>query len=124
RSAFLVYAGAAPTAAISGERNFLNVPIGIGVGLPISPVAWLTISPWFEAAPGLDLDTTIHDPDLSEYEPDEADLQQVLNGQEAVLFSEDDLRDVIDDSIEMDLAFEVPLRAGLDVTARISEAWS
>lgn len=124
RAALLVYAGGAPTAAISGERNFLNVPIGIGVGLPLSPAPWITISPWFEAAPGVDLDTTIHDPDLSEYEPDEADLQQVLNGDDVVLLSEDDIRDVIADSVELDLAFEIPLRAGLDVTARLSESWS
>lgn len=124
RAALLFYGGAAPTAAISGERNFLNVPIGIGVGASLSPAPWLSITPWLEAAPGVDLDTTIHDPDLSEYEPDENDIQDVINGEEAVVFTEDDLRDVIADSIEMDVAFEIPMRAGLDVTARLSEKWS
>lgn len=124
RAALILYAGGAPNAAVSGKRNFLNVPIGIGLGSALSPASWISITPWFEAAPGLDLDTTIVEPDLSQYAPNNGDIQQLINGQEAVLLSEDDIKQVISDSVKVDLAFEMAMRAGLDVTLRMSESWS
>lgn len=120
----ILYAGGAPTAAVSGKRNFLNVPIGIGVGSAVSPASWISITPWFEAAPGLDLDTTIVEPDLSRYEPTNSEIQQLIEGQDAVLLSEEDIRQVISDSVKVDVAFEMAMRAGLDVTLRMSESWS
>ncbi len=120
----IVYAGGAPTAAVSGKRNFLNVPIGIGLGSALSPASWITITPWFEAAPGLDLDTTIVEPDLSQYAPSNADLQDLLNDREAVILSEEELNQIISDSVKVDVAFEMAMRAGLDVTLRMSESWS
>jgi hypothetical protein len=122
--ALMVYAGGAPVAAVSGERNFLNVPIGVGLGVPLSPKSWVTFTPWFEAAPGLDLDTTIRPPDLSQFEPDENDIQNVLNGQDAVLVSEDDVRNAISESVVVDVSFEAAMRAGLDITLRASDSWS
>jgi hypothetical protein len=124
QAALILYAGGAPNAAVSGKRNFLNVPIGIGVGTALSPAPWISFTPWFEAAPGLDLDTTIVEPDLSQYAPNNGDIQELINGQEAVLFSEDDIKQVIADSIKVDLAFEMAMRAGLDITLRMSESWS
>jgi hypothetical protein len=124
KAALILYAGGAPNAAVSGKRNFLNVPIGIGLGSALSPASWISITPWFEAAPGLDLDTTIVEPDLSQYAPNNGDIQELINGQEAVLFSEDDIKQVIADSVKVDLAFEMAMRAGLDVTLRMSESWS
>lgn len=122
--ALMMYAGGAPVAAVSGERNFLNVPIGVGLGVPLSPKPWVTFTPWFEAAPGLDLDTTINSPDLSRFEPDESDLAEVIQGRDAVIVSEDDVRQAISDSIVVDVAFEAAMRAGLDITLRASDSWS
>ncbi len=122
--ALMIYAGGAPVAAVSGERNFLNVPIGIGLGVPLSPKPWVTFTPWFEVAPGLDLDTTIKAPDLSQFEPDEGDIQDVLNGDDAVLVSEDDVRNAISEAVVVDVSFEAAMRAGLDVNLRMSDSWS
>ncbi len=124
KAALMVYAGGAPNAAVSGKRNFLNVPIGIGLGTALSPASWITFTPWFEAAPGLDLDTTIVEPDLSRFAPNNGDIQELINGQEAVLLSEEDIKQVISDSVKVDLAFEMAMRAGLDITLRMSESWS
>lgn len=124
KAALILYAGGAPNAAVSGKRNFLNVPIGIGIGSALSPASWISITPWFEAAPGLDLDTTIVEPDLSQYAPDNGAIQDLINDQEAVLFSEEDIKQVIADSVKVDLAFEMAMRAGLDITLRMSESWS
>ena len=43
--------GAVPTAYVSGERNFLTVPLVLGFGVPLSPHQAVTITPWFEMAP-------------------------------------------------------------------------
>jgi hypothetical protein len=122
--ALMLYAGGAPVAAVSGERNFLNVPIGVGVGVPLSPKPWVTFTPWFEAAPGVDLDTTIRSPDLSQFEPDENDIEGVLNGENPVLVSEQDVRDAISESVIVDVTFQAAMRAGLDITLRMSDSWS
>lgn len=124
KAGIIIYAGAAPTAAVSGKRNFLNVPIGIGVGAALSPASWVTITPWFEAAPGIDLDTTIVQPDLSRYAPTDSDIQDILNDRDAVILSEEELNQIISDSVKVDVAFEMAMRAGLDVTLRMSESWS
>lgn len=124
RVGLVTYVGAAPTAAVSGRRNFLNVPLGIGVGAALSPASWISITPWFEAAPGLDLDTTIEDPDLSPYAPTDADVQDIINGRDPVLLTEAEIRDIISESVKVDVAFEMAMRAGLDVTLRMTESWS
>lgn len=124
KAGLIIYAGGAPTAAVSGKRNFLNVPIGIGVGAALSPASWVSITPWFEAAPGLDLDTTIVQPDLSRYAPTDSDIQDILNDRDAVILSEEELNQIISDSVKVDVAFEMAMRAGLDVTLRMSESWS
>lgn len=124
KAAVILYAGGAPTAAVSGKRNFLNVPIGLGIGAALSPATWVSITPWFEAAPGVDLDTTIVEPDLSSLAPDNSDIQQLINGQEAVLVSEEDIKKAIADSVKVDISFEMAMRAGLDINLRMSESWS
>lgn len=124
KAALVMYAGGAPTAAVSGKRNFLNVPIGVGLGTSLSPASWVSFTPWFEAAPGVDLDTRIVEPDLSSFAPNDGDLQQLINGEEAVLLSNEDIQKVITDSIEVDVGFEMAMRVGLDITLRMSESWS
>jgi hypothetical protein len=124
RVGLVTYVGAAPTAAVSGRRNFLNVPLGIGLGAALSPASWISITPWFEAAPGLDLDTTIEDPDLSPYAPSESDIQDIINNRQPVPLTEAEVRNLLSDSVKVDLAFEMAMRAGLDVTLRMTESWS
>ena len=54
-----LYVGSAPTILVSGSRNFLSVPFLFGVGVPVTPVKALSITPWFELSPGVNLDTVI-----------------------------------------------------------------
>lgn len=48
----------------------------------------------------------------------------MIEGQDAVLLSEEDIKQAISDSVKVDVAFEMAMRAGLDVTLRMSESWS
>jgi len=61
RSSFGFYVGGVPTALISGQLNFVSVPLVLGIGMPLSPAPWITIAPWLEVSPGFDFDTEIHE---------------------------------------------------------------
>lgn len=58
-SAFAFYLGGVPTALISGELNFISVPLVMGLALPFSPAPSVTFTPWVELSPGLNFDTRI-----------------------------------------------------------------
>src|SRR5690606_14523564 len=59
------YFGAVPTAAVSGPENFMSLPANLGLGVSLSPAGWLTVTPWFEASPSVDLDTRVSDLDFT-----------------------------------------------------------
>jgi hypothetical protein len=132
-AAFNLYGGAVPTAAVSGPSNFISLPITIGIGTTLSPTPWLSFTPWFEVAPSGTLDTRLRQPDLSQLagvDTSTVDVTQLtpeqvqqLQGQQQ-LFTEDDVNQVIDDSVDLRFSIHVPLRAGLMITARASERFS
>lgn len=53
------YAGVSPSGLVSGDFAAISLPVHVGVGVPVSPLAWLTITPWGEATAGLDMDLDI-----------------------------------------------------------------
>src|SRR5262249_26559855 len=67
--------GAVPTAYVSGQRNFMTLPLVFGFGVPLSPARAITITPWYELAPSVNLDTVFHpaditvDPNTVQYDP-------------------------------------------------------
>jgi len=111
RTAFAFYVGAVPTGLISGELNFISVPLVLGVGLPYSPSPYITLRPWVELSPGLNFDTRI--------EP--------ISTQEAIASAMDGTltRDEVEDLVEQGLVIEkkttVGKRAGLSVAAHLGE---
>jgi hypothetical protein len=133
-TALNIYAGAAPTLAGSGASNFISLPLTIGVGVTISPLPWLSFTPWFEAAPSGTLDTRIRKPDLTslagvdtgaidftQLTPEQ--VEELQSGRQA-LFTQEDIDKVIDDSIDLEFSIQVPLRAGLMTTVRLGERFS
>jgi hypothetical protein len=129
-----IYAGAVPTVAGSGASNFISFPLTIGVGATISPVEWLSITPWFEVAPSGTLDTRIRKPDLSKYagvdiaavdvtQLTPAQIQELQAGNQT-LFTEETVDQLIDDAIDYQFTIQVPLRLGLTATARLGERFS
>ncbi len=53
------YAGVSPSGIVSGDFAAIALPMHVGVGVPVSPVSWLTLTPWGEVTVGLDMDLDI-----------------------------------------------------------------
>lgn len=59
RVAIAPYFGVSPAGMVSGDFAAISLPAHFGIGLPISPLDWLTITPWGEATIGVDLDLDV-----------------------------------------------------------------
>lgn len=117
RAAIGFYVGSAPTALVSGELNYLSVPFVLGLGVPVSPAKAVTITPWFELSPGVNLDTVIHPYRLQNIDPN--DYVNLETGE--VHLTEDEVRRVLEDSVELDVSASVGARAGLDIALHVSD---
>jgi hypothetical protein len=117
RAAIAFYVGSAPTALVSGQRNYLSIPIVLGVGVPISPARPISITPWFEFSPGANLDTVIHEFELSNVNPDDYVTP------DGIELTEEDVEQVLRDSVELDVSASVGARAGLDLALHASDAF-
>ncbi|HEX2731118.1 MAG TPA: hypothetical protein VHM70_05920 [Polyangiaceae bacterium] len=116
--------GAVPTAAVSGPENFLTVPVDLGFGLSMAPAPWITFTPWFEAAPSANLDTTVSELDFS---------SAVANRFNAANFdprtnpvpqlTQDDVAKVLQKSVDLRFSFHVAMRGGLTMTMHLGETW-
>lgn len=128
--AWVLYGGAVPTAAISGPRNFLTVPVTLGTGFSFSPAPFLTITPWFEVAPGFNVDTYIAPFDLNAFvEEQERKLREdvtiddVINNQGEVALDVPDVEQVIQEAVDLRFSFKVAGRAGLQTTLHLGETF-
>jgi hypothetical protein len=102
---FNVFFGASPAALISGQRNYITIPLVLGMGLPWSPVRHISIVPWVEFAPSLNLDTKI--------KPFDGELAIDTSDPEHVGITENDVEKILSDSVEMELSFAAKMRGGL-----------
>jgi hypothetical protein len=112
---FNIFFGASPAVLISGNQNFVTIPLNLGVGLPFSPVKYVSIVPWIELAPSLNLDTKIKEfsGSLADYvdpaNPDQIDLSQ------------DDVSKILADSVEMETTFAFKVRGGLSLVFHLGD---
>lgn len=114
-----LYVGSAPTILISGSRNFLSVPFLFGVGVPVTPVKALSITPWFELSPGVNLDTAINS---FEFVPEDlTDFIDPVTGE--VNLTEDDVQRVVTDAVELETSVTAGARAGLDLALHVSDSF-
>jgi len=111
------YVGSAPTALISGERNYLTLPLALGFGVPVTPVKALSLTPWFEFSPSVNLDTVIHPYDFNNENP--ADYIDPLTGD--IRLTSADVERVISGSVELDTSVAVGARGGLDASLHASD---
>ncbi|MFZ5895828.1 MAG: hypothetical protein ACOY0T_32525 [Myxococcota bacterium] len=118
RAAIGLYVGSVPTALISGERNYVSVPFVFGVGVPITPAKAISITPWFELSPSVNLDTVIHSYDFSKEDPTK--YYDPATGQLRPLTAADVER-VISESVDLEFGFAVGARAGLDLSLHASD---
>ena len=54
------YVGISPSGIISSNFVSFSIPAHFGIGVPISPADWFTITPWAEATVGLDADLDVN----------------------------------------------------------------
>lgn len=111
------YVGAAPTALISGELNYLSFPAVLGVGVSTSPIKYLTLTPWFELSPGVNLDT-----EVKPYQLSQADVAGAFNpttGQ--VNLTESQVENIVSKSVKLKTSVSAGARAGLDLALHVSD---
>lgn len=114
-----LHLGGVPTAFISGERNFLTLPLVLGFGVPMSPTRFLTFTPWYEMAMSVNLDTVVKpegvtiDPATS-VEPDP-------NNPGKFRLKDDAVRDALAQGVEIDIGVSVPMRVGLEASLHLGK---
>lgn len=110
-SSFAFYVGGVPTALISGELNFVSVPLVLGVGLPFSPAQYVTFRPWVELSPGLNFDTRISEVATS---------AAIIAAQDGTLTREE-VQDLVEQGLHIEQTTTVGKRAGLSVALHLGE---
>jgi hypothetical protein len=111
------YVGSVPTALISGERNYLSIPFVLGFGVPITPARAITITPWFEMSPGVNLDTVIKDFSFENENP-----QDYINLEtNTIELEQEDIERILNESVELDFSFKAGARAGIDLALHASD---
>ncbi len=112
-----LYVGSAPTALVSGERNYLSIPLVLGFGVPVTPVKALSITPWFELAPSFNLDTVVHP-----FEFSAQDASQYIDPSSGkIKLTSDAVERVVSESVTLDTSGAVGARGGLDFSVHISD---
>lgn len=115
--ALATYFGGVPVAVISGQYNYLSVPLVIGLGVPISPSKWMTFTPWFEVSPSFNLDTVINSYDFS-LAGSTSTIDPVTG---KVSLSQSDVEKIVKDAVKVDTSFAVGARAGLAFAAHVND---
>jgi hypothetical protein len=117
--------GAVPTAYVSGQRNYLTVPLVLGFGVPLSPHQAVTITPWFEMAPSANLDTVFKAADVQIGDNVVNKSPECSNpatlAQCKITLNQSEIEDAVKKGVTVDLSFKVPMRAGLDGSVHLGE---
>jgi hypothetical protein len=113
RSSFAFYIGGVPTALYAGEINFISVPLVLGIGVPFSPTPFITLRPWLELSPGLNFDTRINVDAVSTQDA----IQSAMDG----TLTEDEVRGLVEQGLEIESATTLGKRAGLSVAAHLGK---
>lgn len=113
------YVGSAPTALVSGERNYLTIPLVLGFGVPITPHKVISITPWFEISPSINLDTVIHSYDFSNEDP-----TKYINPRTGeIQLTSDDVERVLSESVDLEMTGAIGARGGVDLALHASDAF-
>jgi hypothetical protein len=119
KTSMAVFIGGAPSALISGQLNYLSIPLVMGLGVPISPDRHVTIAPWFELSPGINVDTVIHDLTLNDIPPPAG---CDINHPQLCTFNAQMAQEIVSKAVELDVSFKVGARAGLDLEFHLNDA--
>ncbi len=113
--------GSVPTVYVSGQRQYVTLPLVLGFGVPLSPHRAITLTPWFEASFSANLDTIFKSTDIT-VGPDAVTTKVNPDGTVAVTLNDGAVEAAVKKGVTIDSGFYVPLRAGLEAGIHISES--
>lgn len=115
-----LYLGAAPVGLINGERNYFSIPFVFGAGVPITPVKYISIVPWFELSPSINLDTVI-----KPYQFTAEDIAKYYDAKNNTIrnLTAADVENLVNKSVELKTTFAVGARGGLDLSLHASDSF-
>ncbi len=111
RSAVRYWFGLVPTAAFGAIYGRVWLPMTFGGAWTLSPVQWLSFTPWVELAGGLDANADVH----------EAEVSLSQGGGDNVTLSQDDVKKIIDKSLSWNARFGFAWRTGLEVAFHMGD---
>jgi hypothetical protein len=117
QAALSLHLGGVPTAYISGERNFLTLPFVLGFGVPLSPAEFITLTPWYELAASVNVDTVVRPEGVTI-----SDTDVIVNQQTGMVsLREGALNDALSQGVTIDVGVSVPMRVGLEASVHLGK---
>jgi hypothetical protein len=113
--------GSVPTVYVSGQRQYVTLPLVFGFGVPLSPHKAITLTPWFEASFSANLDTVFKSTDIT-VQPDAVTTKVNPDGTIGVSLKDGAVEEAVKKGVSIDSGFYVPMRAGLEGDIHVSES--
>jgi hypothetical protein len=112
------FIGAAPTGLVSGELNYVTIPIVLGFGMPVTPARFISLTPWVEVSPAVNFD-----PEFKPYALSPQDAAKVIDpttGQ--VKLTQAEVETLLAKSTDLKTSVGAGFRGGLNVALHVSTA--
>lgn len=122
RAAIAFDVGSVPTVYVSGQRQYVTLPLVFGFGVPLSPHRAITLTPWFEASISANLDTVFKSTDITVDPSWVTVTQDPANPTQAkVALKDGAVEAAVKNGVSIDSGFYVPMRAGLEADIHVSQ---
>jgi len=122
KAAIAFNVGSVPTVYVSGQRQYVTLPLIVGFGVPLSPHKAITLTPWFEASMSANLDTVFKTTDIT-VDPDAVTITpNPQTGSVNVKLKDGAVEEAVKKGVSIDSGFYVPMRAGLEADLHASES--
>jgi len=113
--------GSVPPMYVSGQRQYVTLPLVLGFGVPLSPHQAITFTPWFEASFSANLDTIFKSTNIT-IDPKALDPMMNADGTVGVKLTQSDVEAAVRKGVSIDSGFYVPMRAGLEAGIHVSQS--
>jgi len=113
--------GSVPTVYVSGQRQYVTLPLVLGFGIPLSPHRAIALTPWFEASLSANLDTVFKSTDIN-VDPSSVMTKVNPDGSINVSLKDGAVEAAVKKGVSIDSGFYVPMRAGLEADIHVSQS--
>jgi hypothetical protein len=114
KAAFTFFLGAAPTVLSGSQISYMTFAVPLGLALPMSPSRHVSITPWVELAPSVNVDSVI-----GPYEVDERLLDE--SGEIPAELSPEQVKAIMAESVEYDVSAAARFRGGLELKFHLGD---